>query len=168
MKTRFVVVLSIAMLTVAMGCGLVDSLVGNVTGTSNAGTVTDLWPDVPRMDGLTKTNIGLPLPAQLAIKAMTQGDFQFIIYTTNGSPQDVVNFYTADRMTSAGWNAQDTGGCNASTDSSSGAGGICAFQQDSGGKQNVLLIITAQDSSSKQTQVIYARIYNPATPTPAK
>ena len=170
MKTKYVLVLSVTLLLVAMGCSLIDSALSNVTGTSNAGTVANMWSDVPQMGGLTKANIGLPLAGQVAIKAMSQGNFEFIAFTTTQTPQDVLNFYTNARMQAAGWTAQDTGGCNAgATSGASGEpGGICFFVQTTGAKQSALFIIVAQDAQTKQTQVFFARVYNPATPTPQK
>lgn len=165
MKTKYLLLLSAVLLIVAMGCGVIDSVVGNVTGTSNAGTVADLWPDVPRMDSMTKTNLGLPLPAQLAIKAMAQGNLEFIAYTTGKAPQDVQNFYTADRMQAAGWDSQNTGGCtNMSGTSGSSAGGICVFEKTNANPNVALAIVIAQDSQTKQTQLFFVRITETATP----
>lgn len=164
MKTQFAVALVMAMLSLATGCGMAESLVGTITASSGPGTVSDLWSDVPRMDGMDKADIGLPLAAQVAFKAMTHGEFQFIAYTTDAAPQAVVDFYSDDRMQAAGWSAQDAGGCSTSTNSSS----ICAFGQGAGPKQDLLLIFTSQDSSSKQTDVFFARVYSSPTPTPAK
>jgi hypothetical protein len=166
MKSRYLVALSAILVVAALGCGVLDTVVNQaVSGGKPAGTVADLWTDVPKMNGMNKVNMDLPIAAQLAIKAMTQGNFDFIAFTTNSTPQDVVNYYTADRMKTAGWDSEDTGGCTASADASSGAGGICFFSQTGSSKNNALIIVIAQDSSSKQTQLFFVRVTDVGTPT---
>ena len=166
MKARYLVALGAILVMAALGCGVLDTVVNQaVSGGKPAGTVADLWTDVPKMDGMNKVDMQLPIAAQLAIKAIAQGNFDFIAFTTNHTPQDVVNYYTADRMKSAGWDSTDTGGCTASADSSSGAGGICVFSQTSGGKNNALMIVIAQDANSKQTQLFFVRVADISTPT---
>ena len=166
MKARHTLALSALLLVAALGCGVLDSVVNQaVSGGKPAGTVADLWSDVPKMDGMSKVDMQLPVAAQLAIKAMTQGNFDFIAYNTNKAPQDVVDFYTVDRMKSAGWDSQDSGGCNAATGTSGGAGGICLFERVSAGKTNALVIVIAQDDQSKQTQLFFVRVTDVGTPT---
>ena len=166
MKTRYMVALSAILVIAALGCGVLDTVVNQaVSGGKPAGTVAELWTDVPKMDGMNKVNMDLPIAAQLAMKAMTQGSFDFISYTTSKSSKDVVNFYTPERMKAAGWGSEDTGGCTASSDTSSAAGGICVFSQASGGKNNALMIVIAQDDSTKQTQLFFIRVTDVGTPT---
>ncbi len=166
MKTRYVLLLSAALLVASLGCGVLDSVVNQaVSGGKPAGTVTDLWPDVPKMDGMNKVNIDLPIAAQLAVKAMTQGNFDFIAYSTSQTPQDVVNFYTPDRMKAAGWDSQSTGGCSASSGTTSAGGGICVFERTAAGNNNALMIVIAQDASTKQTQLFFVRVTDIGTPT---
>jgi|SRR5581483_946087 hypothetical protein len=153
---------------VVSGCGIANSLMGK-----NAGTVSDLWSDVPPLDGASKVNLDIPLPMQLIIQGFVQAanadnsndtkldKFDFIAYQTSMSPQQVAQFYTLDKMKAAGWNSEDTPGCTAGTDTSgttSGAAGFCAFgKKDNAGKATVLLIIPFQDSQTNQTQVFYVR-----------
>jgi hypothetical protein len=166
MKARYMIAFSAVLLVAALGCGVLDSVVNQaVSGGKPAGTVADLWPDVPKMDGMNKVNIDLPIAAQVAIKAMTQGNFDFIAYSTSQTPQDVVNFYTADRMKSAGWDSQDTGGCSASSGTTGVGGGICVFQRTTSGKTNALMIVIAQDDQTKQTQLFFVRVTDVGTPT---
>lgn len=167
MKTKYLLLLSAVMLIAAMGCGLLDSVVNQaVSGGKPAGTVADLWSDVPKMDSMTKVNMDLPLAAQIAIKAVAQGNFDFIAFTTNKTPEDVVNYYTADRMKAAGWNSDNSGGCSASSGSSGSAGGgICVFEQAGSGKNTALMIVIAQDDKSKQTQLFFVRVTDVGTPT---
>ena len=166
MKIKYALLLSAVLLVGAMGCGLLDTVVNQaVSGGKPAGTVADLWSDVPKMDGLNKVNMDLPIAAQVAIKAMAQGNFDFIAYTTNKTPTDVTNFYTAERMKAAGWNS-DSGGCSASAGTTGSAGGgICIFDRSVSGKDTALVIVIAQDDSTKQTQLFFVRVTETGTPT---
>jgi hypothetical protein len=164
MKAKYLIALSAMLVMAALGCGVLDTVVNQaVSGGKPAGTVADLWTDVPKMDGMSKVNIDLPIAAQLAIKAMTQGNFDFIAFSTSATSQDVVNYYTTDRMKAAGWDSADTGGCTVSSDAT--AGGICIFTQTAGNKNNALMIFVAQDASSKQTQLFFIRVTDTGTPT---
>src|SRR5438874_3696187 len=99
MRTATPIVALILVLAVAISCRLTETL----TGDSKAGTVSNLWPDVPPLAGATKTDLAFPLGARLAIRAMMQGKINFIAFTTDHSAQDVKDFYSKDRMKAAGW-----------------------------------------------------------------
>jgi hypothetical protein len=169
MKNKVTVLgLLVAALIFTCACGMVSSLLGG----KSAGTVNDLWPDVPKMDGITKTEMDMPLAARLALKAISQGKVNFIAYTTDAQPQAVLDFYTADRMKSQGWAAQDSSGngspCFGDT-SSSDSGSICVFTKNANGKNEILAIVAATDSDTKKTDIFFARIdasdETTATPT---
>ena len=171
-RKTLAVLLSVTMF-LTMACGIVNTLTGLAGG--GPGTVSDLWSDVPPIDGATKANLDLPLPAKAMIQTMFQGKLAFIAYTTGKSAQDVQNFYTADRMKAAGWNS-DAGGCLGSNlpgistpDATSTSGGaLCFFGKQEEGKDIGLAIVIAQDDKTKQTQLYYVRIDVTPTPTPAK
>jgi hypothetical protein len=60
-------------------------------------------------------------------------------------------------MKAAGWDSTDMPGCSAGSGATAGAG-FCAFgKKGDAGKMTVLLIIPAQDDTTKQTQVFYVR-----------
>lgn len=175
MKLKIALLSSLVVLAfIAAGCGLV----GTVTG-KNAGTVADLWSDVPPFTGATKSNIDIPLPVNLMIQGFMQAansdtssdtklnKFDFIAYDTSSAPADVSNFYTADKMKQAGWDQQDTGGCTGSTGSSGTQVGFCAFgKKGTGGAMTVLLIVPVQDDQTKKTQIFYVRFEGTSkTPT---
>ncbi len=61
--------LSALVLIVTLGCGAISSLVGGGGGTK----ATTMWADVPALDGATQTNVDIPLPIRLAIKAIVTG-----------------------------------------------------------------------------------------------
>lgn len=135
-------------------CGVVSSLFGLST---SSGTVSQLWDDVPRMDGLTKADLQMPVAARMALQAMTQDRFDFIAFTTSATPNAVQEFYTNERMAEAGWNSTDAQGCLGDSGDQS-VGAICVFGKKSGGEDEVLAVVVAKDDSSPQTQVFFARI----------
>jgi hypothetical protein len=135
-------------------CGMVNTF---LNATSSAGTVNEMWADVPEMDGMAKAELEMPLAAKLAIQAVTQGKISFIAYTTANSPQAVQEFYTQERMAAAGWNADDTPGC-ISDSSTESVGAVCFFGRQDGGQKEMLAIAVAKDDSTGETQVFFARI----------
>ncbi len=169
MRIKLVIISALlAVAALASGCGLAKNLTGQ-----NAGTVSDLWSDVPPLSGATKANIDIPLPMQLIIQGFIQAanannknsdtkldKFDFIAFQTDLTPQQVGEFYTVDKMQAAGWNAQDMPGCAAGSDASGAmsAAGFCVFgKTGDGGKSTALMIIPFKDDSQKQTQVFYVR-----------
>jgi len=154
-----------------MGCSIVNSLIGGKT----SGTVDDLWADVPRLDGLTKSNLDLPLSTRLIIKTAVSaalgkdgGDFSFIAFTTGKTPKEVMDFYTTQRMTTAGWNSTDVPGCTGDSSGTTQAlGSLCIFGKQVDKQGTALVLVVAQDESTKQTQLFYVRFeVNNLTPTP--
>jgi hypothetical protein len=170
-----------------MSCSLASTVVngvankvGNVvTGGGDAGTVAQLWPDVPKMDGLTQENLQLPVAAKIALEGVMnasmggKGTINFIAFTTTKTTQDIVDYYTTDKMTAAGWNQPDQAGCTSTNSDTNGStpgvgGGICFFGRNmENNKQAMLGIFIGQDSSTNKTQVFFMRIEAAApTPTP--
>lgn len=155
MKPRLLALALALTMAVTMGCGSVGSL---LTG-SNAGTVENLWPDVPSMPGMTKAKLDLPLPARLLIQGVFQGKLDFIAFTTSSAPKDVQAFYTKERMAPTGWNA-DAGGCLGDTAAGSSAaqGAVCFFNKKEDGKDFGLAIFVTFDDKTRQTQTFFTRI----------
>lgn len=145
--------LLIGALVFTSACGIVDTLMGG----RSAGTVSDLWDDVPRMDGLTKADMEMPLAARLVIRAASQGRMNFIAFTTAATPEAVQDFYTVERMTSAGWNTSETNGCMGDTETAE-VGAVCLFGKQDGNTNEILAIVAAKDDETGQTAVFFARI----------
>jgi hypothetical protein len=153
-----------------MGCGIANALLGGQT----SGTVDDLWADVPRLDGLTKTKLDLPLSTRLIIKTAVKatmgndgGNFDFIAFTTGKTPKEAMDFYTTQRMTEAGWNNTGVPGCTGDASSGATQGLLCIFGKQAGKEGTLLVIVVAQDDSNKQTQLFYVRMAaNNLTGTP--
>jgi hypothetical protein len=138
---------------VAISCKLSEKLAGD----KNAGTVSELWPDVPPFQGATKAEIEIPLGMRLLIRGMTQGKVNFISFRTDKPAQEVKDFYSVDRMKAAGWIANDKG-CTGDTEDTKNHGAICLFSKKNNGKDEALAIIVAQDEKQPDTNIFYARV----------
>jgi hypothetical protein len=163
MKTVYSLILIVAAVAL-MGCGVLGSLLNTGSG---AGNVAQLWPDVPALDGATKTNLEMPLAFRLMIQAAFKGGIEYIAYTTSQTPDAVRGFYSVERMKSNGWNAADMAGNQAdqqscfgdqSGSSSGSSGALCLFTKEESAKKFILAIVAAGDDKTKQTNVFYARI----------
>jgi hypothetical protein len=154
-KMRITNTILVCLLIVMVGgsCRMVETLTGN----SKAGTVSALWSDVPPVAGATRTDLALPLGARLMIRAAMQGKVSFIAFNTEKSAQEVQDFYTKERMKSAGWVASEQG-CVGDTEDQQSQGAVCLFNRQDGTKKEGLAIVLAQDEKSKQTDIFYARI----------
>ena len=138
---------------VAISCKLSEKLAGD----KNAGTVSELWPDVPPFQGATKAEIEIPLGMRLLIRGMTQGKVNFISFRTDKPAQEVKDFYSVERMKAAGWIANDKG-CTGDTEDTTNHGAMCLFSKKNNGKDEALAIIVAQDEKQPDTNIFYARI----------
>jgi len=160
MKSSASLLALVLLFSVAVSCRLAESL----TGDKNAGTVSTLWTDVPPYPGASKSDLEIPLGARLALRAMMQGKINFISFRTDKSAQEVKDFYSNDRMKSAGWTPNEKG-CVGDSDDSTNHGAICLFGRKDTGKDEGLAIILAQDEKSKETNIFYARIDLTKEPT---
>lgn len=148
---------SILALALVLGVGLSCKLADRLGGDKNAGTVSTLWPDVPPFEGATKADLEIPLGARLIIRAFSQGKVNFISFRTNKTAQEVKDFYTNDRMKTAGWAPHDKG-CIGDTEDTENHGGMCLFVKKAAGKEEMLAIVIAQDEKLPETNIFYARI----------
>ena len=153
MRSSISLLVILLVLSVGLSCKLSERLMGD----KNAGTVSNLWPDVPPFAGATKTDVEIPLGARLLLRTMSQGKLNFISFRTDKPAQEVKDFYSKERMKTAGWNA-DEKGCTGDTDDSKNHGAVCLFQRKDGDKQEGLAIIVAQDEKLPETNIFYARI----------
>lgn len=154
MKHRLMVLgILVGALIFTSACGMVSSLLGG----QQAGTVSDLWSDVPRMDGMTETEMEMPMAARLALQAIVQGRMNFIAYTTDATPQSVLDFYTVERMAGQGWQAEQGTGCIGDAETA-GEGAICVFAKNTDGKSEVLGIVASKDVETGKTAIFFARI----------
>jgi len=153
LKTSASLLALVLVLGVAISCKLSERLGGD----KNAGTVSELWPDVPPFQGATKAEIEIPLGMRLLIRGMTQGKVNFISFRTDKTAQEVKDFYSNDRMKAAGWAANDKG-CTGDMEDKKNHGALCLFSRKDGGKEEGLAIVVAQDEKLPETNIFYARI----------
>jgi hypothetical protein len=153
MKRKNAVLVCLLVLSFGLSCRLVESLSGN----ESAGTVENLWADVPAIDDATKSDLAIPLGARLLIRTMMQGKVNFIAFTTSRSAQEVRDFYNRERMLTSGWKAGDTG-CIGDNEEKSSQGVVCFFNRKDNFREEGLAIIVAQDEKTNQTDIFYVRI----------
>ena len=184
MKSRkyFVGLFAIFMLT-SLACGMIDSVVNKATGgDANMQTVSTLWSDVPQMDGLTASQIDMPPIVKLAVRLVignlgrlnpkgqdqTTGAIDWIVFTTDKTPEDVQNYYTNDLMTTNGWDSNESAPCvSGSEQGTSQLGVVCTFTKTQDGKSVQLAILTAVDEQTKKNNVFFLRLEETGTPVPA-
>ncbi len=160
-----------ALLSFSLACGAVTSMIGGGGGK----TATDLWADVPQMEGMKKVAGELPLPIKLAVQAMAKAstasqdaqldDVEFIAFSTAKSPDDLKAFYTLESMQGQGWNLKDQPGCNGGSEGTSGmAGNFCFFgKEDTGGKTTILIIMSVKEDGKAESNVYFARLSGTVT-----
>lgn len=148
---------SLLALALIFGVGISCKLSERLAGDKNAGTVSELWSDVPPFQGATKAEVEIPLGVRLLIRGMTQGKVNFISFRTDKPAQEVKDFYSVERMKAAGWTANDKG-CTGDTEDSKNHGAVCLFSRRDGSKEEGLAIIVAQDENQPETNIFYARI----------
>ena len=156
-----------------MSCGLMNRFTSG--GVEKLQRTDDLWPDVPRMDGLEHSDLELPLTVKLIMRAAlnnlwrlnkegedkTPVEGDWVVFSTKSSPTDVESFYTNDRMTSFG-NWQTNGKTTCIDGKDKGWPGIfCGYQKKDNGKDIMLLIVAGEDEKTKQTNVFYLRLEAP-------
>ncbi len=179
MKRLAVTTLLVLALSLSLACGLISNLVG---GGSNYTATNQLWSDVPPMPGLTPSQLSdIPLPIKLLLQTVignlgrlnpqgqdqSTGNIDWIAFDSTGTPTDVQNFYTPDRMTAAGWDPSDSSTCFSGSDQGvSQAGEVCVFSKSQSTSQTYLAIIASQDQTTKQMTVFYLRLEQAVTPTP--
>jgi hypothetical protein len=136
---------------VVVSCRMAERFAGG-----NSGAVTSLWPDVPPLAGARKIDLQLPFAARIVIGTMVKGKLGFIAFATDKSVQEVKDFYSRDRMATAGWTPHDQG-CVGDNEETKGHGIVCLFTRKDQGKQEGLAIVMSQEERSKETNLIYAR-----------
>ena len=144
--------------------------------------VNDLWPDVPKMEGLASSEADLPIYIHVLLrtalnnlyrlnkegedKTPSKGDWA--VFTTPKSADDVKNFYSNERMTSFGkWDASQKSTCLDGKQYSF-SGVACVFGKTVNNRGNGLLIVASQDEQKKETTVFFVRVETDETPNANK
>jgi hypothetical protein len=155
----------------ALSCSLPAQLLGDA---ANLAKTTELWGDVPRMDGLEASDMDLPLYAKVLVQTVMSkvlsggtGSGDWIVFTTDKTPEDLTAFYTNDRMAENGWEASDTSTCvEGSAQGLTEAGVFCVFQKREGNHYTGLMIIGGEDAQAEKTNIIFIRVEAEETPEP--
>jgi hypothetical protein len=172
------------LIVTSLACGMTDTMVNKATGgNENFQTVSSLWSDVPAMDGLTLSQLdNIPPLVKVALRLVignmgrlnsqeqdqSTGMIDWIVFTTDKTPQDVQNFYTNDLMTTNGWDSNTDSPCiSGSAQGAAQVGVVCVFAKTQDAKNTQLAILTVEDEKTKQTNVFYLRLEETATPVPA-
>src|SRR5215218_7953189 len=100
---------SLLALTLILGVAISCKLSERLAGDKSAGTVSELWADVPPLPGATKIEAEIPLGVRLLIRGMIRGRINFISFRSDKSAEEVRAFYSNDRMKAAGWTPTDKG-----------------------------------------------------------
>ena len=169
--------LCLALALLVVGCGVLNPLTG---GDQGMRTVSQLWSDVPQMDGLTPSQMDMPLPIKLMARTIignlgrlnkegqdrTTGTIDWLVFTSSKPVSDVADFYTSDRMASSGWDRTKESPCiSGGVQGIPQVGLLCAFAKQQGGTQTQLAIIVTQDDKSKETNIFFLRLEVTGTPT---
>jgi hypothetical protein len=172
-KVSFSIAIVVLMLVV-MSCGLINRFTPVGEGMTRT---SELWPDVPKMDGLTQSDMEMPLVIKVVVRTALNNLWQlnkegedktpatgdWIVFTSAGTPADVESFYTNEKMTSFGnWEPSKKSTCMDGKENGFN-GVLCVFQKVADNKQTGLAIISVQDDKTKQTSVFYLRVESPAT-----
>jgi hypothetical protein len=174
MKTLRISLFLVLALPAMLACGLTNTVSDAVTGGDQFNPAADLWSDVPRMDGLSPSEIDdLPLPVKLLMRTIlgnlgrfnqegedqTTGNIDWIAFELNGTPDDIRNFYTPELMAANGWEVESGEACaGASASGLQGTGTFCSFTKKEGGMQKLVGIIATQEEAGKPTTVFYLRL----------
>jgi hypothetical protein len=151
-------------LLVALACNPLSNVIGG-----EAGTVANLWSDVPPYPGADKVDLEMPLFIQVAVQAASKaimanagdsaGNLEFITYSTTDAPEDVMAFYTVDRMAGDGWEMdQDQPGCTTGGLEGQDSGGMCIFGKQAEPLSSVLFVVIVPDSDTGASSLFYVRI----------
>lgn len=162
------ILLLVLVLTVT-SCRVIQTITGQ---DQNLKKVTELWSDVPRMDGLTSAEADMPLFVKLLMRtalnnlgrlnnqneAQAKSTGDWAVFTTAKTPEDFKSFYTNDRMTTfGGWEASKNSTCLDGNEQ--GFSGVaCVFKKEVNNMGIGLLIVAAQDQQKKQTTVFFVRV----------
>ena len=152
MKLKAALVICVLAISMCQSCRMAEVLAGG----ERAGTVDQLWPDIPPVAGAKKADLAIPLGTRLLIRTIMPGRFNFIAFTTDRTAQEVKDLYSKERMKAAGWESGEEG-CVGDTDSGPNQGAICFFVRPNDLTENALAIVVAEDTEKKQTHIFYAR-----------
>ena len=179
MRKKLSILLLLALLLPVTSC---SRIISKFIEDKNLTKVNDLWPDVPKMDGLASSEADLPIYVHVVMrtalnnlyrlnkegedKTPSKGDWA--VFTTPKLADDVKTFYSNERMTSFGqWDASQKSTCLDGKQYGF-SGTACVFGKTVNHRGNGLLIVASQDDNKKQTTVFFVRVETDETPNANK
>ncbi|MCW5874636.1 MAG: hypothetical protein KIS88_08335 [Anaerolineales bacterium] len=161
MPTKRILLVVTVLAVVSLACGITNPLQGLLGG---GGGSSNLWADVPRMDGLDDSSQAMPFAMRMflqfvvgqALSDAGGGDMDIITFTTTRTAADVQAFYSADRMHFEDWDTENDTNCfNGSEQGLDGL--VCVFSKQEGTGEALLLIV-ASPGDNDQTNVYFVRV----------
>src|SRR5262249_48819887 len=154
-----------------LACGTINTLKKKDDGLKRS---SELWSDVPKMDGLSTSELEMPVYMKLLMRtalnqiagrgAKDTGDW--IVFDSTRTPDDVKNFYTNDRMAASGWDKSEKSTCVSGSEYGvAQVGLVCLFVRHNGDKDIGLMIIPAQAEDVRRTNVWFVRVESPRDST---
>jgi hypothetical protein len=172
----FLIVLALASLACSLLNTVTDTVGNAVTGGTNFISTSQLWSDVPRMDGLDSSNLDMPVFAKLLMQTMMsqflaegKGNADWIVFTTAKTADDIQNYYTNALMSANGWKDSDASTCFSGSEQGIDQVGLfCVFTKTENNTDIGLMIIAVpNESNSSKNSLFFIRLENrEATPTP--
>jgi len=181
MKNLSLMLIFAILALVGLACNLGDRLDRFVDGDQKFERSTELWSDVPRIDGLSASEMEMPLAIKVIMRTVLNNLWRFnderedktpaagdwIVFTSSKAPADVQSFYTNERMTSfGGWEPSKKSTCLDGKENGVD-GGLCVYQKIANGKEIGLALIAMKDDSTKQTNLFFIRVEKDAKPATA-
>jgi len=173
MKIRRLVFTLAALAIASLACNVASLLPGGGEGLT---TTSELWSDVPRVDGLQASDLELPLTARIFMEAWVgaafsegNGDADVAVFRTQQTAADLQAFYTNERMTASGWAASDGEESTCFTGEAQGVAEIglfCVFARDEASAETALILIAIPSEQAGNLEVFFVRLEAQPTPTP--
>lgn len=173
MKIRKIAIIVIALTAASLACS-VGSLLPS--GSEGLTTTSELWSDVPRVDGLEGSDLELPLTARIFVEAWMgvalsegNGDADVAVFRTQNAAADLEAFYTNERMTANGWAASQGEESTCFTGEEQGVAEIglfCVFGRDEASAETALILIAIPSEQAGNLEVFFVRLETQVTPTP--
>src|SRR6185369_9140791 len=131
---------------------------------------SELWSDVPKMDGLSASKLEIPVYVKALMRAAlndicgrggkNSGDW--IVFDSTRTADDIRNFYNSDRMAASGWDKTDKSPCVSGSEyGAPQLGMVCVFGKHNGAKDVGLMIIPAQAAKAGAINLWFVRVEAP-------
>ena len=156
-----------SMALTVIACGTIHPPKG---GDDSLKRTSELWSDVPKMDGLSPSKLEMPFYVKLLMRTALNeicgrggkdtGDW--IVFDSTKKPDDIKNFYSNERMAASGWDKSDKSTCVSGNEyGAPQVGMVCLFIRRVGDKDVGLMIIPAQADEAGQINVWFVRVEAP-------